>query len=163
YMLFLSMYCVYTGLLWRYSCVIQVVLVVLVIALSPLDSDMISDVGFVVVMILVSLVVNLCASYSSEYYKRERFTKSQQVNNINQVVNNLLRDVLPKTIVDKVQATPDSQPTIWSFPKISVLFVHVTNLAAVADDENPEQLFERLNALLLEFDKEVERFGLYKI
>src|SRR3546814_5251784 len=124
---------------------------------------MIIFVCVVVVMIRVALVVNLSTSYSSEYYKLEHFTKSQPVNNINQVVNILLRDLLPKTIVDKVQETPDSQPTIWSFPKISVLFVHVTNLAAVADDENPEQLFERLNALLLEFDKEVERFGLYKI
>src|SRR3546814_12254323 len=104
---------------------------------------MIIFVCVVVVMIRVALVVNLSTSYSSEYYKLEHFTKSQPVNNINQVVNNLLRDLLPKTIVDKVQETPDSQPTIWSFPKISVLFVHVTNLAAVADDENPEQLLDR--------------------
>jgi hypothetical protein len=80
YMLLLSVHCVYTGLLWVYACIVAVVLVVLVLSLSAIDMAYEDDgAGYVVSQIFLSLFVTLCASYTAELYKRQRFVTAWQV------------------------------------------------------------------------------------
>ncbi len=74
---------------------------------------------------------------------------------------NLLLNVLPRAIVEKLKAEP--QTIADAFTSASILFADVVDFTPMAERITPAQVVEKLDRLFGHFDDLVERYGLEKI
>ena len=75
--------------------------------------------------------------------------------------DNLLLNILPRPIVEKLKAEP--QTIADAFPSASVLFADVVDFTPMAERITPAQVVEKLDRLFGHFDDLVERHSLEKI
>ncbi len=75
--------------------------------------------------------------------------------------DNLLQNILPEPIAEKLKAT--SHPIADGFAEVTILFADIVGFTAMSDQLSPERLVKELNALFSAFDDEAARRGLEKI
>ncbi len=73
----------------------------------------------------------------------------------------LLLNVLPAVIADRLKARPDTIAD--AFSEVSVLFADIVDFTRLSSNSSPHELVQLLNAVFTSFDHLAERHGLEKI
>ena len=108
-----------------------------------------------------SAVVSIVAGYVSERNNRRQFMLRRLLAAEQQKSEDLLLNVLPKPIADRLKA--GESPIADSFDRCTILFADVVGFTQLAAELKPEQLLSVLNRLFTAFDALAERHGLEKI
>ncbi len=105
--------------------------------------------------------VGLLIGHIVQYLVRDNFFAHRDVDRERARAENLLLNVLPERIAQRLQKTP--APIGERFAQVTVMFVDVVEFTRLAARVSPEQLLRFLNDLFTRFDLIADRFGLEKI
>lgn len=73
----------------------------------------------------------------------------------------LLLNILPVTVAEELKEKGKSEPR--HYDKISIIFTDFSGFTKISENLTPVQLVEKLDAIFLEFDLIVEKYGLNRI
>ncbi|MFZ9520054.1 MAG: adenylate/guanylate cyclase domain-containing protein [Silvanigrellaceae bacterium] len=109
--------------------------------------------AFLKARVLTSLTLQEAKRREQEYAEELRFQKNR--------IEELLAVILPKEIIDELQATGEVQPK--RHDHVCVLFCDIVNFTRSCDTLPPEVILSQLQSLFSEFEVIVELHGLQKI
>jgi adenylate cyclase len=105
------------------------------------------------------LALNVVVAGSVVFFLLALFAKQRR--DAQEVADNLLLNVLPRSIAERLKAEP--QTIADSFSSASILFADVANFTPMAAGLKPAELVGMLDELFGQFDALVERYDLEKI
>ena len=109
--------------------------------------------AFLKARVLTSLTLQEAKKREQEYAEELRFQKNR--------IEELLAVILPRVIIDELQATGEVQPR--RHEHVCVLFCDIVNFTRSCDTLPPEVILAHLQSLFSEFEVIVELHGLQKI
>jgi adenylate cyclase len=109
--------------------------------------------------IITMLALNVVVAGSVVFMLLALF--AQQRRDAQEVADNLLLNVLPRSIAERLKAEP--QTIADSFSSASILFADIANFTPMSANLKPAELVGMLDQLFGHFDALVERYGLEKI
>lgn len=111
-------------------------------------------------------VLGMVAAYTLERNTRLLFLRERQLDREHQRSENLLLNILPKAIVDRLKARqedPEGGRLAEGLPDVTVLFVDAAGFTQQAEKTSPDELVAALDDLFTKLDELADRFGLEKI
>lgn len=89
------------------------------------------------------------------------FVKSRQLDEERHRADEMLRNVLPLPILQRLRQ--DAGAPVEYHPEVSILFADFVGFGRLAQSLSPSEMIGLLDALFLEFDEAADRFGVEKI
>ncbi|NJL98084.1 MAG: adenylate/guanylate cyclase domain-containing protein [Synechococcaceae cyanobacterium SM2_3_2] len=106
-------------------------------------------------------LIGMYASYAQEKSARKDFLQSQQILMEHQRAEDLLLNILPKAIAERLKQSPER--IAESYLEATILFADIVNFTQLAEGLSPHDLVELLNSIFSDFDRLVDQLGLEKI
>jgi class 3 adenylate cyclase len=103
------------------------------------------------------------AAYRMERSQRLLFLRERQLDVERQRSDNLLLNILPQVIVDRLKTRSDGSRVADALDEVSVIFADAVNSTGEAARSSPEGFAEALDNLFSRFDRLADRHGLEKI
>lgn len=111
----------------------------------------------------LAFVLALGGSYLLESGNRKRFLLECEVQAEKRRADNLLRNVLPHSVAERLLASPESGSVVQRFNDVAVLFADIVGFTALAASRPPEEIVRLLDSLFSRFDLLAARHGVEKI
>ena len=108
---------------------------------------------------ITMLAVNIVVGGSVVFMLLALFAKQRR--DAQELADNLLINVLPRSIAERLKVEP--QTIADSFSSASILFADIANFTPMSANLKPAELVGMLDQLFGHFDAQVERYGLEKI
>ncbi|MBP0021999.1 MAG: DUF3365 domain-containing protein [Cyanobacteria bacterium SBLK] len=115
---------------------------------------------FLLVLLGLFLVVNRLRQNSKEL-ELKVIERTRDLAGEREKSEKLLRNILPKKIVENLKDSQDSLAE--HFSPVTILFADIVGFTALSTQLHPLELVDRLNQIFSTFDRLAERYGLEKI
>lgn len=112
-------------------------------------------------LLAITSLIGMFASYNNEAHARKDFNQSIQIQSEHQRAENLLLNILPKPIADRLKLS--SERIAESYLEATILFADIVNFTQLSEQLDPSELVELLNNIFSEFDQSVDQLNLEKI
>ena len=107
--------------------------------------------------------LGLMAAYRLEQFTRLLFVRERQLSVERQRSDELLHNILPDAVIERLKTHEGSAPLAEEIPEVSVLFADAVAFTEQAGRTSPELLVGTLDELFRRFDELADRYGLEKI
>lgn len=111
-------------------------------------------------------VLGMVAAYAQERSTRLLFLRERQLDREHRRSENLLLNILPRAIVDRLKARqedPEGGRLAEGHPEVTVVFVDAVGFTHQAERTSPDELVAALDGFFTKLDELADRFGLEKI
>jgi class 3 adenylate cyclase len=112
-------------------------------------------------LLTATSLIGMFASYTQEQSARKDFLQSRQIQMEHQRAEDLLLNILPKPIAERLKQS--SERIAESYLEATILFADIVNFTQLAERLDPSALVELLNSIFSDFDRLVDQLGLEKI
>jgi class 3 adenylate cyclase len=103
------------------------------------------------------------AAYRVERFTRRLFLRERQLDRERWRSDNLLLNILPQAIVDRLKVSSNGERIAQAFDEVSVVFADAVGSTEQAARCSPEEFANTLDQLFRRFDEIADRHGLEKI
>jgi class 3 adenylate cyclase len=121
-------------------------------------------------LLISANLLGIFASSTAEEYMKTEFFNQQCILSEKERSEQLLLNILPKSIVERIQIKQSNQSSLElsshvvdSFREVTVLFADIVNFTKFSETIPPEELVSVLNQIFSAFDSLCDNYGLEKI
>jgi class 3 adenylate cyclase len=146
--------------------IIFATLLIIISSFALIASIVISNTNMMATSVCIGVIFNFTFImwFSAYYFERSArtiFLQKQIIDNELERSENLLLNILPKTIAERLKG---NHGTIADgFNSVTILFADLVNFTALAQNISPSKLIEVLDKIFTGFDSVVEKYNLEKI
>ena len=161
----------FVRLRFQYASIVSITLTVITLLLDLFVYRVGHYVFVTNVGILISAnILGMFSSRTAEEYMKSEFLKEKSLLEEKERSEQLLLNILPKTIVERIHAQQFSNlnfdlnsHVVDSFEEVSVLFADIVDFTKFSETISPEELVSVLNQVFSTFDSLCDSYGLEKI